>query len=248
MTTRRALCGVLLALAGCRRGADAAPTPASDVDVASLRARLRCNEPSSLGRSTRTETCRLMADFAAGGAFTQLPAPGTESVWFGREFQAQPTQESDVTSWASFIVLHLRHGAPPAETMRDYGLAPAAVVPVLAEDLVLLRFANPTTSVGGVERARDEFNRLTTLAAALEQGQSPSLEASAWVRALRDDEGHGVSMRGPVATSRSRGRSLVLRGALPNRYSTGWYLRMAADGRRALLLEGNDAAELWRLP
>lgn len=236
-----------LALSACSRGAP--PAPLAEEPIAPQLARLRCAAPSSLGRSNRTEACRLLADFEAGAAFTQLPAPGAEQVWVGVNYQGQPNQESDVVSFAAFVVLHLQHGQADAATVRNYQLAPSHVLPVVASDLVLTRFANPSASAGGLERAREEFQRLRGLVDALAAGQPANPEVGAWVRGLREDETSHFPMRGPVAVSRSAGRSLVLRGQLPSAAgSTGWNLRMAADGRRALLQEGSSVVELWRLP
>lgn len=236
-------------LLACRREQPPQFSPAPDFDVAAERARLNCAAPSPLGRSTRTELCRIYVDFEAGVPFTQIPGSDANPVWFGREQQGLPDQETDADSQGTFMVLYLSAGAPDERVLRTYQLPLSAAVPMVAQDLPLSRFANPTSSVRGVERERADYQRWMGLATALSQGQPVAADAALEFRSMQEDEGSHFPRRGPVAVTRTNGRSLLLRGQLPSaRGSTGWYLRMAADGRRAILAERGTAVELWRLP
>jgi hypothetical protein len=248
MTTQSILPAVLLScslVAGVACNDKAAdPQVAPDTNVASTVAQFDCSRPSSIGRTNRTELCRVLHDFDSAGAFTQLPAKD-DQIWLGLAYTAAPGSELEEAAERSFVVLYLHPGAPPADVATQRAFLPeSSLVAMTVEDATVTRFGHPTGPNAASESADFEHYN-----AAVDGARQHSLgpEAIAELAKLRGVTDPVRAARGPVAAWHTTGASLLMRGQLPGAHSMfQYYLRTAGDGR-ALLVNGPEAAELWRV-
>ena len=224
-----------------RRAASSAPNPRQEeLSLVGAVRGLRCGAPSSLARSERVEACRVLTDFSDASAFNTWPAPGVTDVWVGREYRGGGG--SEVSDSGAFLLVRITPGAPSSELVSNYRLRGEDVLAYTARDLPFTRFANPTSSVLGVERAREEGASVRSLLEALAHESEPDARAVAWLRGFESDPAGLRAMRGPAAITHTTGPSLRM---YPGLYG---YVRAARDGRRMLVAFPNGAAELWRLP
>jgi hypothetical protein len=225
-----ALCLVL----ACKR-APPPPPARADFDAVADQRRLHCQTRSSIDPGEHNETCRVLADFAAGRPFDGWPTSGTD-LWFGREFQAQP--DEDVGPPAMFILVRLVAQPIGDDVVKTWQLDRAALVPCSLLDLPMTRFADATGTTDDA-RARAEGKDVRALVAALSAGAAPDPRVVGWVGALRGDWIGLPSLRGPAALVHTSGPSVEIV------HVSGGFMRFAGDGRRMLIAEQGRAAELW---
>jgi hypothetical protein len=226
---------VAFALAPACKRAPPPPPARADFDAASDEHRLHCETRSSIDPGDHNETCRVLADFAAGRAFDRWPTSGTD-LWFGQEFQAQPDQ--DFGPPVGFILVRLVAQPIGDAVVKMYQLPPAALVPVSLLDLPMTRFADATGTAEDT-RAQAEAKDFRALVAALAAGAAPDPGTVAWVGAMRGDWIGLPSLRGPAALVHTTGPSVEIV------HVSGGFMRLAQDGRRMLIAEPGRAAELW---
>lgn len=237
-----ALFALLSSLAACeRRAATTAENPRQEeISLVGTTRTLRCGAPSSVEHSERVEACRVLTDFNDAQSFNVWPAANATDVWVGREYRG--SSDHEVSDLGAFLLVRLTPGAPTQDLVANYRLRREDVLPYTARDLPFTRYPNPTDSVLGVERARQEYASLTSLLDALAHDRAPEAQTVTWLRGFESDPAGLRTMRGPAAVMHTTGPSLRL---YPGLYG---YVRVARDGKRMLVAFPNGAAELWRLP